>query len=244
MTFLLNELKVLYALTMAPIRGQSHAERLQSFYSRQASGYDAFRARLLQGRRELWEMLPVPAGGVWVDLGGGTAANLEHLGDRIHQLQQLYVVDLTPALLEVAEQRVQRHGWNNVTLVQADATTFRPDGLAADVVTFSYALTMIPEWFAAVDQARQLLRPGGTIGIVDFYVARKHPLPGQQPQSWLTRLFWPWWFGIANVFLNPDHIPYVHRAFEPLHFSEHRAPTPYLPGLQAPYYLFIGRKAV
>ena len=34
---------------------------------------------------------------------------------------------------------------------------------------------MIPDWFAAVDHAWRLLRPGGTIGVVDFYVGRKHP---------------------------------------------------------------------
>ena len=49
-------------------------------------------------------------------------------------------------------------------------TTFEPEG-PADVVTFSYSLTMIPDWVRALEQAWALLKPGGTIGIVDFYVA-------------------------------------------------------------------------
>ena len=43
----------------------------------------------------------------------------------------------------------------------ADATTFQPDAGKADVVTFSYSLTMIPDWFAAIDNALAMLRPAG-----------------------------------------------------------------------------------
>ena len=49
----------------------------------------------------------------------------------------------------------------------------RPDKSPADVVRESYSLTMIPDWFAALDQAYAMLKPGGTIGIVDFFVARE-----------------------------------------------------------------------
>jgi S-adenosylmethionine-diacylgycerolhomoserine-N-methlytransferase len=101
---------------------------------------------------------------------------------------------------------------------------------------------MIPDWFAAVDHALDLLRPGGTLGVVDFYVARKHPEADHQRHRWLTRTFWPAWFANDNVFPSPDHVPYLHRRFEVQHFSEHRAKVPYLPGMRVPYYLFVGRK--
>ena len=34
-----------------------------------------------------------------------------------------------------------------------------------DVVTFSYALTMIPDWRAAIRNAFRMLKPGGRIGV-------------------------------------------------------------------------------
>ena len=37
--------------------------------------------------------------------------------------------------------------------VEADAATFRPAEGQADVVTFSYSLTMIPDWFTALETA-------------------------------------------------------------------------------------------
>ena len=232
-------LTVLYRLFFAPIRGRTHAERLNSFYGPQADVYDESRARFLFGRREMYEMLPAPEGGVWVEMGGGTGANLAHLGDRIRRLGKVYIVDLSSGLLETARRRIQARGWTNVEAVEADATQFEPPRTPVDVVTFSYSLTMIPDWFLAVDRAWRLLRPGGTIGLVDFYVARKHPDAGWVRHPWSTRAFWPLWSSPNNVFLSPDHAPYLHRRFTPVHFSEHRA------GLRwhaSPYYIFIGRK--
>ncbi|HMO36595.1 MAG TPA: class I SAM-dependent methyltransferase, partial [Gemmatales bacterium] len=106
----------------------------------------------------------------------GTGSNLEYLGESIQQLKLAYVVDLTPSLLQVAEQRIAQRGWSNVKTLHADATKFSlPVGEMADVVTFSYSLTMIPDWFAAIDVAYRILKPGGHIGVVDFYVSRISP---------------------------------------------------------------------
>ena len=239
---LLTDLRILYHLTLKPVRGKDHASRLESFYAGQAGAYDDFRRRLLQGRADLWSAIDVPEGGVWVDMGGGTGSNLEYFGDRLARLRKVYVVDLSPSLLNVANQRVQEKGWSNVETREADATIFQPAESGVDVVTFSYSLTMIPDWFAAVDNAIQMLNPGGVIGVVDFYVSRKHPSDGLRRHRWCSRMFWPIWFASDNVFLSSDHVPYLHRHFDPLHFEERRARIPYLPFLSAPYYTFVGRK--
>lgn len=236
------DLKTLAHLALSPIRGQTHAERLESFYSRQAAGYDAFRARLLHGRQELYEALPTPTGGLWLELGGGTGENLERLGPRLAELRKAYVVDLAPSLLGVARQRIARHGWNNVATVEADVTRFAPTDGPADVTTFSYSLTMIPDWFAAIDRAIELLRPGGHLGVVDFYVARKHPGEGRSRHGSVCRAFWPWWFAHDNVFPSADHLPYLTCRLETVRLIEGMGTVPYLPGLRVPYYWFVGRK--
>jgi len=117
--------KVLVPLTLAPIRGQTHADRLESFYRGQAAAYDAFRAKLLHGRRELWEALPVPDGGggsTWVAAPRQPGAP----GRPFAAPGEIYLVDLSPSLLAVARRRIADHGWNNVEAAEADATAFRP----------------------------------------------------------------------------------------------------------------------
>jgi S-adenosylmethionine-diacylgycerolhomoserine-N-methlytransferase len=111
-----------------------------------------------------------------------------------------------------------------------------------DVVTFSYALTMIPDWFAALENAWGMLRPGGHIGVVDYYVSRKYPAEGMARHRFGTRAFWPLWFGVDNVFPSPDHLHWLRNRYDTIRQVEDRARLPYLPLARAPYYLFIGRK--
>lgn len=239
---ILADLRTVYQLALRPVRGATHAERMEALYASQAGRYDAFRDRRLHGRKELIEALPMPAGGVWVDLGGGTGSSLAYAGERLAALKRVYIVDLSPSLLAVARGRIEEMRWDNVRTVEADAISYEPLEGSADVVTFCYALTMIPNWFSAIDHAWNLLKPGGTLGVVDYYVSRRHASNGRVQHGWWTRQFWPLWFGLDHAVLSPDHLHYLHDLFEPVRCDEARGPVPGLPGLRVPYYLFIGRK--
>ena len=237
-----SDLGVLYHLTFARPRGADHGARLEAFYRGQSGAYDEFRRRLLHGREEMMRGLDLPDGGRLLDFGGGTGSNLEFLGDRLGRLERVRIVDLCPSLLRAAAERIRHRGWENVETVLADATTYRPDDGPADAVTFSYSLTMIPDWFRAIDQAHALLKHGGMIGVVDFYISRKWPGTGMRRHSAFQRTFWPAWFGWDNVFLSPDHLPYLQSRFETVRLEERLGRVPYLPGLKAPHYIFVGRK--
>ena len=73
------------------------------------------------------------------------------------------------------------------TLAQGDACDFDPQALFGrarfDRVFISYALSMIPDWQAALVQAASCVAPGGRLEVVDF---------GQQdrlPALWRRTLF-------------------------------------------------------
>ena len=121
-----SDLRVLYHLALKPVRGNEHKNRLESFHAGQAGSYDDFRRRLLPGRRELYSGLPVPPGGIWVDLGGGTGAGLEWIGPSADALGRVFVVDLSPSLLSRARRRIAANRWANVEAVEADAAAFAP----------------------------------------------------------------------------------------------------------------------
>lgn len=237
---LTTDLRVLYRLALAPVRGKTHRDRLECFYRHQAGDYDYFRQKLLHGRQELYESLPVPQGGHWVEMGGGTGSNLEFLGSRIDQLESISLVDLSPSLLKQAAVRCHRHGWDHVRIMEEDATKVSLP--AADVVTFSYSLTMIPNWFEAIDHAINLLKPGGILGVVDFYVSRKHKVEGLRHHGWPTRTLWPSWFAMDNVMLCADHLHYLRAKLYQVSLVESSGRVPYLPLVRVPHYIFQGCK--
>jgi S-adenosylmethionine:diacylglycerol 3-amino-3-carboxypropyl transferase/ubiquinone/menaquinone biosynthesis C-methylase UbiE len=233
-----DDVNVLFANFVHPISGASHQEKLESFYRGQASSYDVFRHRFLHGRKLMLENMPTPPGGVWLDLGGGTAANLEDLKESIQIFSRVIVLDLCRPLLEVAKQRVSENGWSNVELIHGDATDptlFDPESI--DVITFSYSLTMIPDWKSALDNALRYLKPGGHICVADFTVTKEH--------YYLTRKFWKSVFANDNVRPNEEHIPTLRRMFDETCSSVKNGGFPYVPFcIKSPYYYFVGQKSI
>ena len=99
---------------------------------------------------------------------------------------------------------------------------------------------MIPDWFQAIDQAYRLLKPGGTIAIVDFYVSRKHSEPYRQ-HRWSTRTLAVILGHMNSVFISPDHLPYLTNKFKTEYLSEEMKPISKLPFTKTPRYLFVGK---
>jgi S-adenosylmethionine-diacylgycerolhomoserine-N-methlytransferase len=233
------EARILLSLLRGMPRRASHADALAGFYGPQADHYDRFREQLLRGREELIQALPAGAGARVVELGGGTGRNLEFFGPQLNTFAAVELVDLCRPLLDVAATRVA--GMPNVKVIHADAATWRP-AAPVDCVYLSYALTMMPRWGDVIDNAAAMLRPGGAIGVVDFYVSPAHPPAGRARHDWLTRTLWPAWFRHDGVRLSADHLARLQQRFETCQLSECRARVPYLPLVTAPYYVFIGRK--
>jgi S-adenosylmethionine-diacylgycerolhomoserine-N-methlytransferase len=245
---------ILLRLLHGQPREGTHAQRLEAFYAPQAAAYDSFRERLLHGRRELIEMLSPSAGERIIELGAGTGRNLLFLGEQLARLEQATLVDLCPALLEQARQRTAT--MPNVQVIEADVTHWQPQQ-PADCVYLSYALTMIPDWRATLRNAIAMLRPGGRLGVVDFYVSAAH-VPADADadanadsdsdarlvqHGALTRWFWPRWFAHDGVHLNAEHLTLLRQLLPDHRLIEGFARVPYLPGLRVPYYRFVGRTA-
>ncbi|MEM7540496.1 MAG: class I SAM-dependent methyltransferase [Pseudomonadota bacterium] len=214
----------------------SHQENLAAFYGPQAASYDSFRERLLHGRAQMLDLLAPAPGSRLCEMGCGTGRNLEYLGAATEQLAAVELVDLCKPLLEIAKRRTAH--LDNVCVIEGDATTYRPSE-QYDAIYFAYALTMIPDWKAAIDNALEVLKPGGRLGVVDFFISAALPAGGRIRHSRLSRLFWRNWFRHDGVHLSPDHIDYLRERMTERHLSELRGPVPYLP-LAAPYYIFIG----
>jgi S-adenosylmethionine-diacylgycerolhomoserine-N-methlytransferase len=227
----LTDARTLWQLMRGMPSTGEHAGRLAAFYGPQAADYDQFRERLLQGRADLIGLLRPAPGESIVELGAGTGRNSEFYRAQVPGLRSLTLVDLCAPLLQQA--RARWAGAGNVAVVEADACTWQATE-PVDAVYFSYALTMIPDWRAAMHNALAMLRPGGRLAVVDFTLTVE--------QSTLSRLFWRRWFGHDGVHLNAEHGAELRRLLPNHTLQERRARVPYLPGITVPYYLFMGRK--
>ncbi|MDE2340842.1 MAG: methyltransferase domain-containing protein, partial [Alphaproteobacteria bacterium] len=101
-----------------------------------------------------------------------TGRNLIKVARR-YPLAQLYGIDISRMMLETAQTDIDRAGLGaRISLAQGDACAFAPEALFGralfDRVYFSYTLSMIPDWQAALEMALRAVAPGGSLHIVDF----------------------------------------------------------------------------
>lgn len=230
-------------------------QALEQFYGNQAHIYDSTRKLLLKGREECLQLavahLPKTKKGlVWVDIGGGTGKNIEMMNE-IFPLEKhfaaVYLVDLSSSLCAVARQRFAGKSWaRNVTVLEADACDFTIDYATADLITFSYSLSMIPTFNSVVDHAQALLeKDAGVIACVDFGIQSQDTSVGRintvgglvnRNMPWFLRNFWRIWFEADKVFLDSARRNYLEYKFGTL-----KSFNAYNNALgRIPYYVWVG----
>jgi S-adenosylmethionine-diacylgycerolhomoserine-N-methlytransferase len=236
---LYNDWRVIWSLIKPRSHQSSHSNSLENFYRDQSELYDDFRERLLPGRKELIEaVIPEGFSGVWIDVGGGTGRTVEYVAHRLAPSSQVIILDLCQALLKCADERIARHGWSNVHTRSGDVNQCHDFNGAADVVSFSFSLSMIPDWVTALDSAHRMLRHGGRIALVDFTC-------GHESNSLSTTLrdtFWRYWFSYDGVELSALHRLEAQNRFTTESLTVLKAKVPYMLGMRVPYYRFVGIK--
>jgi len=131
------------------------------------------------GRAAGIRSLRLSAGDIVLDLGCGTGLNFPLLQQAVGPTGLVIGVDRSPAMLEMAHARVAGNDWDNVHIIEADATELDPADVAAvaerergrtgvDGAFSTYAMSVFDEWEPAWQTIRRVVRPGGRAGIVDM----------------------------------------------------------------------------
>jgi S-adenosylmethionine-diacylgycerolhomoserine-N-methlytransferase len=136
--------------------------------------YDASRRYYLLGRDRLLRQIARRPAGAVLEVGCGTARNLRVLA-RTAPHHTLYGLDASHSMLDTARTALLRAGVaDRVALEHGLAQTLAPARRFGrdrpfDVIFFSYVLSMIPDWPAALRSALRHLGPGGRLYVVDFW---------------------------------------------------------------------------
>jgi ubiquinone/menaquinone biosynthesis C-methylase UbiE len=162
-------------------------DRLIETYRKKAKRYD-ITSRLYpvpgyphQGQRlRAVQALGLRAGDSVIDLACGTGLNFPLIEEVIGPGGRIVGVDLTDAMLTQAQDRIEAHGWSNVSLVQADAAEYGFP-TQVDAILSTYALTQVPECAEVIAHGAAALPRGGRWVVLDVKV------PGSTPR-WLAQL--------------------------------------------------------
>jgi len=175
--------------------------------------YDLTRRYYLLGRDRMLAQVPTAAHTATLEVGCGTARNLIALARRPAP-GLLCGLDASHEMLETAAQSIARCGVpaaGNPPIVlrqglaeEVDARRMFGRTELFDTIYFSYCLSMVPTWPAALEAALANLQPGGRLLIVDFWDQRD--LPGVFAAG-LKR-----WLALFHV----EYRPEVHAALEAL----------------------------
>ena len=178
---------------MSSTNEQLQARRMNRIYRVQKYFYDWTRPLFLPGRDELLRGLNVSHGGSVLEVGCGTGRNLVRLAARLDPSVHLTGVDLSTEMLSVARRRPEKIEWLEC------AAENLPMDRPYDAVFFSYSLSMMPSWKAALARAFAVLKPGGSLHVVDFGDLAAWPGP---VRTGLAR-----WLDLFGVRHDPELIP-------------------------------------
>jgi len=242
------------------------AKNMEAFYKYQKNDYDAFREGLLHARSNLMEAFPLKKGGgmVWVDVGGGTARNLEYftVSTIRKYFKAIYILDVSASLLEIATKRVETLGLQDIVkVIEHDFTaesvfSVMPKQGTVDVVTMSYSFSMIPNKAGALVNAAKLLKvpqndgkgavSGGLLMIADFFAKAKYdhclPFTSRMARK-LESKFHKWWFAHDSVYLLTERdLELASDRLEMIWDDRFRGSVPFLPFLKPFHGVYVMKK--
>jgi ubiquinone/menaquinone biosynthesis C-methylase UbiE len=117
-------------------------------------------------RRQAAEALDVGPGAHVMEIGCGTGRNLPYLRDAVGPQGRVYGVDISAGMLERAQALRDQNRWDNVELIKTDAVDYQPPQ-PLDGVMFGLSYNTMPHHLAVLRHAWDLLRPGGSLVIMD-----------------------------------------------------------------------------
>jgi len=155
------------------------AALMDAVYRHQRHIYDASRKYYLLGRDRLIKQLDPGENGTVLELGCGTGRNLIAAAKQ-YPSASFHGIDISLEMLETAEKNIKKAGFaGRIRLAKGDAGQFDTEDLfgqaAYNRVFFSYSLSMIPAWQAALASGLAATHENGKLCFVDF--GQQHGLP-------------------------------------------------------------------
>ena len=148
-----------------------HITSMYSFWGRarlyNPATWLTFLGRERRVRHDCVRHLRLRKGDRVLDVACGTGRNHPYLRDAVGSEGWIVGVDLTSAMLGRARAQAGDRGWDNVSLIQADAAAMELPAESFDGVICVLGFSVIPHYEEAIRRAVALLKRDGRIVICD-----------------------------------------------------------------------------
>ena len=169
-------------------RYQSSARHYDKFINLYTFLWRTFGFRYDQWRKQAIDELNLIKGQNVVDLGCGTGLNFLHLEKVLGPSGHIYGVDISPKMLGEANKKIDKNGWNNISLIKSDFNKFKfPEKVDAVISTYSIGLSI--QYEDVIQNSFQHLKYGGKLVILGFK---------NQNLSIGAKMFLPFWLSCVK----------------------------------------------
>src|SRR5699024_2023156 len=148
----------------------ARTEKTRQLWEHRANRYDTGARWEPAAIRESRRLLCAGARGRTLEVAVGTGMNLQYYPPQV----ELTGVDLSPAMLTKAEQKVREQG-RSTTLVEGDAQDLSYTDHSFDTVVCLFALCTVPDQVRALEEMYRVLVQGGRLLMADHIEYTRFP---------------------------------------------------------------------
>ena len=159
----------------------SSREHIIKTYRKRASNYDItanlyylFGYREWAYRKKAVRALNLKDGDTILDLACGTGLNFPLYQKFIGPTGKIIGIDITDAMLVQAQERINKFGWKNVSLIQEDAATYQNPS-SFDAVISTFGLSLLPNPEHVLINILETLKPQGRFVFLDLQIPQTWP---------------------------------------------------------------------
>jgi ubiquinone/menaquinone biosynthesis C-methylase UbiE len=157
-------------------------KRAIQYYDSLAKIYDIIAGKWYyhKARNYAIQQLQLKEGEAVLNLPCGTGQNFEYFQRYLKNTGVVIGIDLSDGMMAQAKKKKAENNWTNVKILKGDATEITKDWIAEnvfppvhiDAVLCDLGLSGFPHWENTIDNMLSLLKPGGIMVIMDWYLPK------------------------------------------------------------------------
>jgi phosphatidylethanolamine/phosphatidyl-N-methylethanolamine N-methyltransferase len=173
---------------MPMLENTTHAYQ-SKLYAEFSQVYDLVFARYFYPRiANVIRNLQIPAGAKVLEVGVGTGLALAAYPRHC----QVTGIDLAPDMLEHAQERIVRHGWRHIQVMEGDAQDMKLADDSFDYVMAFHVVSVVPDAERMMREMLRVCKPGGRIVVINHFRSEKRLLAAIDRRMEPVTRRWGW----------------------------------------------------